>query len=151
VLAEAWGAPYRARVVGFVRLRIAAPLAALFLGLGGCTTHAYRVEQREVPVHVWITAPEVAARGGSLPALVYVGPQKVVEGRVTFEASKPTVALPNAYVRAGPTPVSVVLGDGAMAVHQTVEVDGEAWLQVMVRGNVATLRQSKDQPDPRGR
>jgi hypothetical protein len=109
------------------------------------------VEQREVPVHVWITAPEVAARGGSLPALVYVGPQKVVEGRVTFEASKPTVALPNAYVRAGATPVSVVLGDGAMAVHQTVDIDGEAWLQVFVRGNAATLRHSKDQPDPRGR
>lgn len=139
-------------MVGFpVRPRIAAPLAALLLGLGACTSHSYRVEQREVPVHVWITAPEVAARSGSLPALVYVGPQKVVEGRVAFEPNRPTVALPNAYVRSGPTPVSVVLGDGAMAVNQTVNVEGEAWLQVIVRGNTASLRQTKDQPDPRGR
>jgi hypothetical protein len=133
------------------RPRIGALLTLLAPALAGCAGHAYRVEQREVPVHVWITAPELAARGGSLPALVYVGPQKVVEGNVTFEPSKPTVALPDAYVRAGATPVSVVLGDGAMAVNQTVNVDGESWLQVTVRGRTATLRLTKDQPDPRGR
>jgi hypothetical protein len=138
-------------MVGVARLRIAALLAPLLLGCAGCTTHAYRVEQREVPVHVWITAPEVAARGGSLSALVYVGPQKVVEGRLTFERDRPTVALPDAYVRAGATPVSVVLGDGAMTVNQTVEVDGEAWLQVVVRGTTASLRKTDRQPDPRGR
>ena len=63
----------------------------------------------------------------------------------------PTVALPDAYVRAGATPVSVVLGDGAMTVNQTVEVDGEAWLQVFVRGTTASLRKTDRQPDPRGR
>ena len=139
-------------MVGLGRsLRTAALLTGSVLGLGACTSHAYRVEQREVPVHVWITAPELAARGGSLPALIYVGPQKVVEGNVTFEPSRPTVALPDAYVRAGPTTVSVVLGDGAMAVNQTVNVEGEGWLQVMVRGQAATLRHTRTQPDPRGR
>ena len=112
-------------MVGLGRpLRIAALLAASVLGLTACRSHAYRVEQREVPVHVWITAPDLAARGGSLQALVYVGPQKVVEGRVSFEPTRPTVALPDAYVRAGATAVSVVLGDGAMTVNQTVDIDG---------------------------
>jgi hypothetical protein len=139
-------------MVGLGRpFRTAALLAATALGLAACTSHDYRVEQREVPVHVWITAPEMAARGGSLPALVYVGPQKVVEGNVAFESTRPTVALPDAYVRAGPTTVSVVLGDGAMTVNQTVNVEGEGWLQVMVRGQTATLRHTKTQPDPRGR
>ena len=104
-----------------------------------------------MPVHVWITAPELAARGGSLQALVYVGPQKVVEGWVAFEPTRPTVALPDAYVRAGATTVSVVLADGSMSVNQTVNIDGEAWLQVTVRGGAATLRHTQTQPDPRGR
>jgi hypothetical protein len=127
-------------------LRTAALLAGSILGFGGCISHDYRVEQREVPVHVWITAPDVAARGGSLQALIYVGSQKVVEGWVAFESARPTVALPDAYVRAGATSVSVVLADGSMTVNQTVNIEGEAWLQVTVRGGAATLRHTRTQP-----
>jgi hypothetical protein len=122
-----------------------------FVGFAGCAKHGYRVEQREIPVHVWLTAPELAATGGSIHALVYVGSQKVVEGRVTFEPGKPTVALPTAYVRAGSTQVSAVLGDGAMSAENTLGVDGESWLQVLLRGRTVTLRLTNAQPSPLGR
>lgn len=131
-------------------------LAAALLATGGgllvgCAGHTYRVEDRDVPVHVWLTAPDLARAGGTLPALIYVGSQKVVEGNVTFEAGRPTVALPTAYVRAGPTQVSAVLGDGALSAAQSVEVEGESWLQVLVRGRGAALRFGENAPDPQGR
>ena len=132
-------------------VRTAALLAILGGGSAGCASHTYRVEERDVPVHVWITAPDLATSGGTLPALVYVGSQKVVEGNVTFEPGKPTVRLPTAYVRAGPTQVSAVLGDGALSASQSFGVQDEAWLQVMVRGRAATLKFTKNAPDPLGR
>jgi hypothetical protein len=126
-------------------------LAASLMATTGCSSHGYRVEQRDVPVHVWLTAPELALAGGSIPALVYVGSQKVVEGNVTFEPGKATVALPTAYVRAGSTPVSAVLGDGAMSANDTFGVEGESWLQITVRGRTASLRLTERQPHPAGR
>lgn len=130
----------------------AAALLATWGGLlAGCAGHTYRVEDRDVPVHVWLTAPDLAPSGGTLPALVYVGSQKVVEGNVTFEAGRPTVQLPTAYVRAGPTQVSAVLGDGALSAAQSVGVEGESWLQILVRGRGASLRFSENAPDPLGR
>lgn len=119
--------------------------------LSACGSHPYRVEEREVAVHVWLTAPDLAAQGGSIDALVYVGPAKVVEGPVRFEAGKPTVALPTAYVRAGTVSVSAVLGGGVSATNDRVAIEGESWVQVTLRGRAATLRVSEEQPDPTGR
>jgi hypothetical protein len=130
---------------------IAALLTCALLTAVGCQSHGYRVEQRDVPVHVWLTAPDLAQTGGSIPALVYVGSQKVVEGNVTFEPGRPSVALPTAYVRAGSTPVSAVLGDGTMTADDTFGVDGESWLQITVRGRVTSLRLTERQPSPAGR
>ena len=132
-------------------LRTAALLMAVVGLLTACRSHAYRVEQREIPVHVWLTAPDLAQTGGSMSALVYVGSQKVVEGNVTFEPGRPTVALPTAYVRAGSTPVSAVLGGGTASVDDSFGVDSESWLQITVRGRTASLRFSERQPNPEGR
>lgn len=123
------------------------PLAAL----AGCANPAYLVEQREVPVHVWLTAPDLAAGGGSVSALIYVSSSKVVEGPVRFEPGQATVVLPTAYVRAGTLTVSAVLEGGAATASDRVEVEGEAWVQVIVRGRSASLRVSENQPSTAGR
>ena len=113
--------------------------------LGGCS-HDYTVERRDTPVHVWLSAPELAAQGGTLHALIYVAGSKIVDGPVTFAPGHATVALPTAHVRAGPAPVSAVLGDGAISVSDRIEIEGESWIQVTVRGKGATIRASEDQP-----
>jgi hypothetical protein len=125
-------------------------LVALLLGaagLSGCA-HDYAVEARDTPVHVWITAPESAARGEQVTALVYVGGQKVVEGTVAFTPGKPTVVLPSVTLKAGPTRVSAVLFDGAVSTDATIEVEGESWVQILVRGRAASIRSSDEQPNP---
>ncbi len=139
------------------RLRRLTPLLSLLpllvapALLGACSSHPYRVEEREVPVHVWLSAPELARAGGTVEALVYVGSTKVVEGPVRVEAGRPTVALPTAFVRAGPVTVSAVLGGGAAAAEERVEVEGETWVQVRLVGRGASLRVTEEQPSPDGR
>lgn len=120
--------------------------------LTGCSNPAYLVEQREVPVHVWLSAPDLAAQGGSVQALIYVGPQKVVEGPVRFEAGRGTVELPSAYVRAGEVTISAVLDGGSASASDRVEIGSEAWVHVTLRGRAASLRVSETQPPmPAGR
>ena len=82
---------------------------------------------------------------------MYVGSTKVVEGPVRVEAGRPTVALPTAFVRAGPVTVSAVLGGGAAAAEERVEVEGETWVQVRLVGRGASLRVTEEQPSPDGR
>lgn len=122
------------------------PLLLGVVALGACSSHPYRVEEREVPVHVWVTAPEQAAAGGTLQALVYVGPTKVVEGPLSFERGRPTIELPTAHVRAGPVAVSAVLDGGAIAASDRPEIERESWVEITVRGRSATLRISDEQP-----
>lgn len=128
----------------------AAVLLAGLLALAGCAG-TYSLEDRDTPVHVWITAPDVAAAGGTLPALVYVGGQKVVDGTIAFQPGLPTVVLPSVTAKTGPTRVSAVLFDGATSVQEDIEVEGECWVQVVVRGSSAVLFTSEQQPNPLAR
>jgi hypothetical protein len=132
--------------------RLASLLACLVLpwATPGCA-HDYALEGRETPVHVWITAPEQAARGETITALVYVGGQKAVEGPITFQPGKPTVILPSVTTRAGSVRVSAVLFDGAVSTNQTVGIEGESWVQIVVRGRSASIRATEEQPNPQMR
>jgi len=119
--------------------------------VGGSCAHDYGIENRQTPVHVWITAPGLAEEGGSLDALVYLGPLKVVEGPVTFPQGVPTVNLPTVYARVGEMECSAVLGGGAITARETVDIEGESWVQIIVTGRSATIRHSEIQPSPWGR
>ncbi len=134
------------------RLRAALLLLGLLapLGLASCAG-TYSLEDRETPVHVWITAPDVAAQGGTLPALVYVAGVKAVDGPITFQPGLPTVVLPTVSVKSGPVRISAVFLDGATSVQDDVEVEGECWVQVVVRGRSAALFTSEQQPNPLAR
>lgn len=117
--------------------------------LGSCTT-SYDVENRETPVHVWLTAPGLSQEGGTLDALIYVGAHKVVEGPVRFPAGVPTIMLPTVYLRSGETLVSAVIDRGRLAAREEVEIDGEGWVQITV-GQGITIRHDDSQPSPWGR
>ncbi len=126
-------------------------VAGLALLASGACAHDYGIENRETPVHVWITAPGMAAEGGTIDALVYLGALKVVEGPVTFPPGVPTVNLPTVYARVGEVECSAVLNGGAVTVRETVEIEGESWVQIIVTGRAATIELSEEQPSPWGR
>lgn len=117
--------------------------------LAACQT-SYNVEDRETPVHVWITAPDMPPEGGTIDALVYVGPEKIVEGAVNFPAGTKTINFPAVRVRVGDTLVSAVVRRGTVAARETFEIEGESWVQVLVRGGTVELRLNDQQPNPRG-
>lgn len=137
------------------RPRLAAThLSLLLLGLAllaSACAHDYSVENRDTPVHVWITAPDLAASGGTLTALVYVGGQKAVEGPITFAPGKPTVALPSVHLRSGTVPISAVLFDGAVSETENASIEQESWVQIIVRGKTASIRVTEEQPSPQAR
>jgi len=133
--------------------RLAGRLALLLvpaLAASACA-HDYVVENRDTPVHVWISVPEFEAQGGTLSALVYVGGQKVVDGVINFSPGKPTVVLPSVHLRTGTVPVSAVLFDGAVSATENVGIEQESWVQIVVRGKTATIRATEEQPNPRCR
>jgi hypothetical protein len=104
------------------------------------------VEQRETPVHVWISAPEVGARGGSVPALVYVGAQKAVDGTLQFPSGVSTVVLPTLYMNAGPRLVQAVFWGGQVTLTEEVKVAGETWIHVTLSARSATIKTDDEQP-----
>lgn len=143
--------PKRTWYVGNVTRRPHPLLLGLVLLLcAGCRT-SWGVENREVPVHVWLTAPGLATQGGTLQALVYVGSEKVVEGPVRFPAGVPTIMLPTAYVRAGDRLVSAVIGGGRLVAREEVEIEGESWVQIVVGPTSVGITYSETQPSPWGR
>ncbi len=136
------------------RPRAARPLLACLalmvcVGLTACNT-TYNVEGRETPVHVWLTAPDMPAGGGTIDALIYVGPEKIAEGAVHFPAGTTTINFPPVRVRMGDTLVSAVVRRGTVAARETFEVEGESWVQVLVRGGTVELRFDDQQPNPFG-
>lgn len=127
--------------------RLLTLLAAL--ALGACSTTA-EVEGQETRVNIWLTAPHLAESGGSIQALIYVGPYKVVEGPVHFPKGSPTVNLTPLYIGAGPRDVSAVLGDGRFSARDSVGIERESWIQVILVGNALRIEFDDEQPDPWG-
>ncbi len=126
-------------------------ILALSLAAPACGSHSFDVEGRETPVNVWLTVPELAAEGGSIDALIYIGPYKVVQGPVVFEKGSPTVNLPALYLRAGGYDVAAVLDNGRVSVRERVQIESESWVQIILRGNRLILEYDERQPDPWGR
>jgi len=129
-----------ALTVGFVLLLGAS------LGSSACQS-SFDLEGRDVRVNVWLTDPSMAAQGGQVQALIYVGAVKVVDGPVVFPQGASTVSLPPVYVRSGDTRVSAVLRQGALAIQDEVDIEGESWIQFVVRGRELDLEFDDQQPD----
>ena len=127
-------------------------LAAALLALcAPACAHSYDVEGRETRVNVWLTVPELAEGGGQVEALIYVGPYKVVQGPVVFTKGSPTVNLPPLFIRSGTRDVAAVLDGGRYSVREAVEIEGESWLQIILRDGRLSIEYDDDQPDPWGR
>lgn len=108
-------------------------LAALVTATG--CRNDFSVEQRETPVHVWLHAPDLAPAGGTVNALIYVGSEKVVEGPVRFPPGVLNVEFPTVFMPAGANKtVSVVLNGGEISATDRVNVSGDTWVQISVRG-----------------
>lgn len=119
-------------------------------GLSASCSRTWDVERRETPVHVWLTVPELAANGGQVNALIYVGPYKVVQGPVVFPKGGPTVNLPTLFIRSGERIVSGVVDRGRASATATVVIEDETWIQITVRGNTMSIRKADEQPSPWG-
>lgn len=114
--------------------------------LGACS-HSWSVENRETPVHVWLTAPELAAQGGMVDLEVRVGNRVAVDGPVQFPCGIQNVVLPTVHLPAGSHPVTVTVRGGTLfppggpprvARGQTMAC-GETWVRVtMTRAGVST-------------
>jgi len=125
-------------------------LAALALALPACG-HTYEVESRETRVNVWLTAPSIAAEGGSIDALIYVGPYKVVEGPVQFPKGVSTVILPPLFIRSGQRKVSVVLGGGRYTATSNVKIEREGWIDITLRSRALSIAFTEVEPSRIGR
>ena len=130
------------------RLLLALVLA---LAMPACGSNTFDVEGRETPVNVWLTVPHLAAEGGRIDALIYIGPYKVVQGPVRFDKGSPTVNLPPLYLRAGGYDVAAVVDNGRFSVRERVTIAQESWVQIILRGNRLILEFDGRQPDPWGR
>lgn len=124
-------------------------LLATALLLPAACAHDFTVENRETPVHVWLTAPDLANTGGTLDALIYVGAEKAIEGPVRFPPGVLHVALPTLYVTSGDRVVSAVLEGGAISATDEVDIDGETWIQVTVQRRGVTIRDLDRPPNSR--
>ena len=127
--------------------RLLVPLAGhLLLSVGAACAHDYKLENRETPVHVWLSAPELTERGGTIDVLIYVGAEKVVQGPVRFPPGVGHVVLPTVYVTAGKKTVSAVVRGGTSSATTQVGVEGETWVQVVVRGRTVTIGRGEQAP-----
>jgi hypothetical protein len=110
-----------------------AALALVALALAACE-RAYRLEDRETPVHVWLEAPAAAQGEVTTHVLLHVGDLKVLDGPVRFPAGQPRVELAPVYMPAGSRAVSVVV-DGRTAGRDTAKLKHATWILVSMRGN----------------
>ena len=129
----------RPRLLGLLILLLAPAL------LAGCST-AWTVENRETPVTVWLTAPELAAQGGMVDLRVEIGSRIAVDGPVQFPQGIQNVVLPRVHLPAGSHPVRVTVRGGTLgprdgrprcAQGQTM-ASGNTWVRVtMTRAGVS--------------
>ena len=131
--------------------RKSALLTVLFLALAACASAPFDVENRDTPIHVWVTAPELArGAGGTVDLLIHVAGQKVLEGPVRIPPGTPTIQLPTVYARSGPTTISAILRGGRGVTQQRVKIDGESWVQIIVNGSQLRVIATDNQPQPWG-
>ena len=133
-------------------MRTTRPSALLLLLVVGAAAvaacaHDFTLENRETPVHVWLSAPELGAQGGGeVDVLIYVGAEKVVEGPVRVPPGVGHVVLPTVYVTAGKKTVSAVVRGGTSSATRDVGVAGETWVQIVVRKRTVTIGSGAEAP-----
>jgi hypothetical protein len=125
-------------------MRTALSALALLL-LAGCA-HDFGVERRETPLHLWLTVPDAAARGGRVHAEVRVGPYEVVAGPVEFPPGVTTVRLPTQYLAARTYPLVASFGGGRVRTSASVPLGGETWAHIVLRGAAASVSVSGEEP-----
>ncbi len=131
-------------------MRRPAPLLLFLAILAGSCSKSFDVERRESPVHVWLSVPGLAAAGGHVTADIALGAYAVVRDVVTYPRGVPTVELPTVYVRDGAYPVAVRLREAGVAVQQVVDIEGETWVSIVVRGGSVSISANEYQPEPIG-
>ena len=128
--------PRRAAFVGMVLVGLAVAACA----------HDYDVENRDTPVHVWLSAPDLGAESRVVNALIYVGSEKAVEGPVRFPPGVAHVRLPTLFMTTGDKTVSAVIQGGALSATDEVEIEGESWVQVVVRQRSVEIVFREEEP-----
>jgi hypothetical protein len=129
---------------------LAAALAALGLALAGLAAlpgcrHAYGIEERESPVHVWIDVPAARTADQTVELTVTVGGLAAARGTYLFPAGRPRQEMPPLYLRAGSHPVVVTRG-GRVVASDTVPVGHVTWIVVTVDGAGASVARSRAEP-----
>ncbi len=132
------------------RRGIASAVLLVTASLVGACASDFTLENREVPIHVWLSAPGFANDGGSMHARIYVDRSRSVDDVVRFPKGSPTVNLPSVYLRTGPKTVTAEFGRGQIRVQKQVEVEGECWIQITVAGQEASILMFDEQPSPWG-
>ena len=133
---------------GASRFRAEGPAVLLLLVFCvACANSTFDVENRQTPVHVWLTIPELAETGGTIGALVYVGAEKVVEGPIRYPRGIGSVRLPTVYVTAGQKRVSAVFRNGALSANTNINVQAETWVQITIRGRQVLIQQLNAPPN----
>jgi hypothetical protein len=110
---------------------------ALALAAMACS-HAYVVEDRETPVHVWLEAPAAVQGDVATHVTIHVGDRQVLDGPVRFPAGQTRIELPTVYLKAGERNVSVAIG-GRAAARETAKVRHATWILVSIRGAAADV------------
>ena len=131
------------------RLSLSALLVTTACLAGSCASD-FTLENREVPIHVWLSAPGFANGGGTMHSRIYIGRSRSVDDVVRFPKGSPTVNLPSVYLRTGPKTVTAEFGRGQIRVRKQVEVEGECWIQITVAGQEASIVVFDEQPSPWG-
>ena len=141
----------RPQAVHHLHMRITRLFPLLLLAgcgvLAAACAHDFTLENRETPVHVWLSAPELTARGGGeVDVLIYVGAEKVVQGPVRFPPGVGHVVLPTVHVTAGKKTVSAVVRGGTSSATTDIGVAGETWVQIVVRERTVTIGSGEQAP-----
>jgi hypothetical protein len=65
---------------------------------------------------------------------------------VRFPPGVSTVILPTVRARTGNRRIEAVLDGGAITASDTVEIEGECWIQIVLQGRTARIVLTEDQP-----
>jgi hypothetical protein len=120
-------------------------VAAGLLALAAGCAHDFRIEERDTPVHVWVSAP-AGAGGTRIPGLVYLGAHKILDGTLTFPPGVSTVVLPTVHVDAGRHALRAVFAGGSITLEEDVVVSKESWVHLTVAAGGVTARTTDEEP-----
>jgi hypothetical protein len=134
------------RPLSSVRGTVVALLALALPVLAACNVR-YGVEEREVPVYVWIDVPAALTTDQRVDLTLTVGGRQVANGTYLFPAGRPRQEMPTVYLRTGNHPVVVTRG-GTVVASETVPMGHVNWLVVTIDGAGARIARTGGEPAP---